>query len=816
MKKRVASFCRSYRVFDMILIMSIVLPSFFVVVSEESWQVGAESFWQNIRVDNTGTDSSGQARPSIALSESGTIYVAWSDQRNDATFTDIYVTSSMDGGETFDMNTRVNDNTFPSRQQTVDIATDISGVLHAVWKDWRDDADGYSAPSGGLDGKHNVTIYYSNSTNGGRTWSPNKRLMNGTIGEWGSCPYIAVDSKRIIHVVWSTQEAGTGVRHVYHTRSLDGGNSFSGPKVIDNSSGTASYPSIAVDENDVAYVAWEDDRNSTTDKDIWFAKSTDAGLSFKGHRAIHNDTQSLIQRRPRISARAGLIGVVWFNEPPFVNISFVSSFDGGQTFGNPVVVNDDFSLVWRDWPSVWVNETQYVSVAWMTERNGNEDIYFANSTDKGQTFSTNQQVNDDPGANLQRYADLTLDSNGYVYLVWMDNRERGDFDIYFTRAPSEIADLEPVDLIFSPPSPVTEWTLVDLNATIRNNGDRNATDVVVRFFDGNPSLDVQIGRDQILPRIGANGGIGYAETQWIASPGGPHTIYVVVDPENNVTESNETNNVATANMNVISLGPPTVTQAVLSGIDLKNVTINWSLSPDDGNGSMTVTGYSIYRNMTYDSNGLGYSLFATVPNGTSTFIDIGAGEGDPNNYFYRVCARDVNNTTACSRTQAGKFTRPLAMGPNLLSIPLIQSDESVMKVLQTVEFDKAWIYDPLSEKWKWHMTFKPYKGVLQFINETQGFWVNVTIECNFTVAGLVPIETSIHLSKGWNLVGFPSFQGNCTIAELRAAVTAERVEGFDILSDPYHLRALSDTEFLQTGFGYWIEARSESVWTTGT
>ncbi len=810
--KELASSNRRYSKFTLAVIAVVILSAFAAVVSEEIPTASAEIFGSNVRVDDTGTNTSGQGGPRIALSESGTIYVAWTDQRNHAAFEDIYITSSLDGGETFGKNIRVNDNIFPSRQYNVDIATDKTGGLHAVWRDWRNDADGWGAPGGGIDGIDNVTVYYSNSSDGGRTWSLNIRLMNGTVGYWGCCPNIAVDSRNTIHVVWGTHEVGTGVGHVFHTRSLDGGMSFSEPKTIDNSSGTASYPSIAIDENDVTYVVWEDHRNSTTGKDIWFSKSTDRGLNFKGHRATHNDTQPVDQRYPRISVRAGMIGVVWYNEPPFVNISFVSSFDGGQSFGNPIVVNDDFSPVWRQLPALWVNETQYISVAWMTKRNGNEDIYFANSTDKGQTFSANQKVNDDFGANYQRLADLTMDSNGYAYLVWMDNRERGDFDIYFTRAPPEIADLEPIGISSNPLSPVTEWTTVNLNATIRNSGDREATDVLVRFFDGDPSLNVQIGSDQILPRIDANGGIGYAETQWIATPGSLHTIYVVVDPENNVTESNETNNVATVDINVISLRPPTVTQAVLSGRDLENVTVNWSLSPDDGSGSMTVTGYKAYRNMSYNPDGLGYSLISSLLNGTSTFTDLAAGEGNPNNYFYRVCARDVNNTTACSRTQAGKFTRPLVKGPNLASIPLIQSDESVEKVLQTVEFDKAWIYDSPSEKWKWFMTFKPYKGELKTIDETQGFWVNVTNDCNFTVAGIVPIQTMIHLIRGWDLVGYPSFQQDYTVANLKVDVIAERVEGFEASAPPYFLRLMLDGDILQTGYGYWVKVADETTW----
>lgn len=794
-----------------IFVLALMLSALCIVIVDDSPNASAEVFMSNVRVDDTGLNNSGQAGPSVAISRDGTIHVAWTDQRNDVAFDDIYASSSLDGGATFRRNVRINDNVVLSRQHVVDIAVDSLGGVHAVWMDWRNDADGREALGGGVDGINNATMYYSNSLDRGQTWAPNLMLSNNTTGYYDSVPQIAVDSSNTIHSVWGTWLEGMGFRCIMYTRSADGGDSFSEPEKIDDSTGTAmGEPSIAVDDNDVIYVAWEDDRNTTTDRDIWFTKSVDSGLTFIGHKKVNNDSTSVKQEHPKISVRNGMIGVVWHEEPR-QNISFASSTDGGATFSNATMVNDDFSPVVRDWASLWVNESHYVTVAWRTKRNGDEDIYFANSTDGGRTFSANQKVSDDVGSAFQRLVDLAMDSNGYTHLVWMDNRN-GNFDIYFTRAPPEIADLEPIDVSLSPPSPVTEWTIVDFNATIRNNGDTEATDVLIRFYDGDPSFNVQIGLDQTVLRIDANGGIAYAETQWVATPGGPHTIYVVVDPENNVTESNETNNVATANINVISLRPPIVTQAALSGNDVENVTINWSLSPDDGMGSMTVTGYRIYRNMTYNPDGLGYSLFASIPNGTSTFTDIGAGEGDPNNHFYRLCARDKINTTACSRTQAGKFTRPLVNGPNLASIPLIQSDESVEKVLQTVEFDKAWVYDSPNEKWKWFMTFKPYKGALQTINETQGFWVNVTDDCNLTVAGIVPIQTSIHLRKGWNLVGFPSFQQDYAVVGLKTDVVAERVEGFEALTPPYFLKLMLNVDILQPGYGYWVKVADEVTW----
>jgi hypothetical protein len=267
--------------------------------------------------------------------------------------------------------------------------------------------------------------------------------------------------------------------------------------------------------------------------------------------------------------------------------------------------------------------------------------------------------------------------------------------------------------------------------------------------------------------------------------------------------------------NIVSLParPPTILYAQLAGAGHEDVQINWDLSPDDGMGSKSVVGYRIYRNMTYDPQGLGYAPIALLPNGTSQFVDNLAGEGNPNNHFYVVCAVNATDTPTCSQDQAGKFTRSLAEGPNLVSFPLIQSDEDTATVLRTVAFDKTWSYDSSSQGWKSYMTSKPYRGDFIDVNHTVGFWINVTASSNLTVAGLVPSASAVSLRPGWNLVGFPSFNSTYTIADLKAETGAQRVEGFSPIDPPYFLRLMSDGDVLQTGFGYWVNVDSAATWT---
>ena len=261
------------------------------------------------------------------------------------------------------------------------------------------------------------------------------------------------------------------------------------------------------------------------------------------------------------------------------------------------------------------------------------------------------------------------------------------------------------------------------------------------------------------------------------------------------------------------LHDPVLLGAHLEGKVFENVTIAWLPSPGSGTGLPPVAGYQIHRSSTYNPKGLGYQLITSMPNSTYEFVDALAGEGNPEAYFYRVCAVDLNNNTSCSKTQVAKYTRPLSKGPNLISIPLIQSDETIQTVLQTVSFDNAWSYNPISKEWKSTMKSKPYGQSLEYLNHTMGIWVNITQDSNLTVAGVVPTSTTVGLQVGWNLVGFPTFDDNYTVADLKAAVAVERIEGFDALAPPYFLSVMNDGDLLQTGFGYWIKVENPAVWT---
>ena len=89
----------------------------------------------------------------------GTIYVNWSDQRNGSNDTDIWLAKSVDGGETWSDEIRVNDDD-PGKQQffTWMDLDQTNGNLHFVFYDRRNYTD------------NNTDVYLAYSTDGGDTF----------------------------------------------------------------------------------------------------------------------------------------------------------------------------------------------------------------------------------------------------------------------------------------------------------------------------------------------------------------------------------------------------------------------------------------------------------------------------------------------------------------------------------------------------------------------------------------------------------------------------------------------------------------------
>ncbi len=694
--------------------------------------VSAESFSQNVMV--SGNNSIREGMPSVDVDSRGKIFVAFNRFNTSNQSKGIYVARSNDGGLSFNHVAKVNDNISWAEQPSIAIGDDDN--IHVVWMDWRNDADLKWVSGGGIDGVNNADMYYANSTDGGQLFNPNVRVDDdgGTSSAWTSTSrrMVAVDSLGGIHVVWT--DAREGFPTIYYANSTDGGLSFSKNIKVPHVDSNAYDTSIAIDADDDIFVSWFDDRNVTTKSDIYLARSTDSGVTFDGDSRVNDDFTSWDQIRPVVAAHQDFVSVIWQDMRTGGSAAYFSkSIDKGSTFSPNIRVDDGSAGAMN--PTIAIDETGYIVVAWEDTRGANRSIYFSNSTNQGLSFSPNQEVRDDEAGNVGSPS-MTMDKNGYVYLAWSDTRNIGDQDIYFARAPAGIADLQPISIDFSPSSPVDEFTVTDLNATIVNNGNRDAAPVNVQFFDGDPSLGQQIGVNITIPSI-QSGGIGYAEASWVATPIGLHDIFVVVDPENNVTESNETNNVAFATIEVVP--PP---EEVLPPEDLRtrvvgnDIRLDWE--PPSGFSNMSH--YIIYREEDQREFDFSIPVYNTstdlFPLRTNWTDLLAASSGSPREYYYVVRTVSLDGRLSITSNTAGKWARSFNSGLNAFSLPLEPfEDQNISDYAATIPSLDFIRWMDLNGHWVTH-----YPSMGPGVNDSpaimgEGYEISLTSPATYTFCG---------------------------------------------------------------------------------
>lgn len=204
--------------------------------------------------------------------------------------------------------------------------------------------------------------------------------------------------------------------------------------------GLSGSKSIAV-HDDVIYVVWTDFRNGEADN-IYFSKSMDGGLTFSSDICVYYDEDDH-HLWPSVAVNdGGTIFVVWsapMMSETFPTIWFSKSTDGGETFDEPLELSSGAPAEVFHSLATFGNDV-YVFTTAITPADGDMlvDYYFFRSVDGGESFLTAIQVNDEPGVeqvSIDNNTSMAVDLNGNIYLAWNDGRRAGgNGDIYFAKS----------------------------------------------------------------------------------------------------------------------------------------------------------------------------------------------------------------------------------------------------------------------------------------------------------------------------------------------------------------------------------------------
>jgi hypothetical protein len=330
---------------------------------------------------------------------------------------------------------------------------------------------------------------------------------------------------------------------------------------VDNSAFTANRinPSLAVYTNGDVYIAWQDNRNPLdtanpkSDYDIYVAKGTFDITLQTGQTAIRNgivgfgsdvilsdDQTGADQSNPSVATDGSNIYVAWQdNQSGSYDIRFAKGIPTMPTATTPpqnsfspspksVPVTDQSTSGDKKEPSAVYSVTG-IYVAWTDGRNNaSNDIYIAKSTTGGADFNAlidpadrakhNIRVNDDMStlcyfdtttnsATTNCYSDtatqqspsLTVDTAGYVYVAWEDNRDpinlatpmtpKTNSDIYFAKSINGGASFDAATVVYVTVSGADTLTLTEHN--IRVNDDTATNGFLDDVDQLRPSIAVE-------------------------------------------------------------------------------------------------------------------------------------------------------------------------------------------------------------------------------------------------------------------------------------------------------------------------------------
>jgi hypothetical protein len=266
--------------------------------------------------------------------------------------------------------------------------------IYCTWTQF----DDYASP----DPQDSSRIFFARSVDGGQTWDQVQRI-NRVAGDCidqdltveGAVPDVGPNGE--IYVAWtgpaglvfdkSTDQGQTWLQEDIFVDSMPGGWDFAIPGILRAN----GLPVTACDRSGgpnhgTIYINWSDQRNGSDDTDIWLAKSTDGGNTWSQPIRVNDDPPGKHQffTWMALDQVTGYLWFVFYDRRAYSDIStdvyMAVSKDGGQSFTNFKVSESPFypnpSVFFGDYTNLSVHDN-IVRPIWARLHNDAMSIYTA-------------------------------------------------------------------------------------------------------------------------------------------------------------------------------------------------------------------------------------------------------------------------------------------------------------------------------------------------------------------------------------------------------------------------------------------------------
>ena len=266
------------------------------------------------------------------------------------------------------------------------------------------------------------------SRDGGKTWSPRKRVNSGVEAVQGeeNGPKVAFDSDSRAFVVWSIPGAkGDKTRANIRFAMEEAKGNFTRAQTLNEIQDAGRFPIIEATPDGNFLIAWIDRRiDNPKPRQLYLMK---LGADGEALTRNYQAGEGLCECCKLGFAFADGGKTVYMvdrevDENKIRNHVLRKSSDGGATFGAPVEISNDGWQVPscpHSGPSIGRDSRGWLHVVWFTlGRAENEaGIYYSVSKDDGKSFAPRRLIHANTAPEIL-YANLAVGVNDTVYLAW--------------------------------------------------------------------------------------------------------------------------------------------------------------------------------------------------------------------------------------------------------------------------------------------------------------------------------------------------------------------------------------------------------------
>lgn len=180
------------------------------------------------------------SHPTVGAAADGSVNIVFQAKAASKKSTGVFYVRSADAGKTFSEPVDISDT--PTESSEPQLAIGNNSSLHVVW------IDALPKPGG-------PDVFYSVSTDAGKTWSKREDVSN-TPGGISSNPAINVGSDSRVHIAWVDTSSGEDKPDIFYvSKSVK---SWGEVQDLSKDSGYSALPHISCGPNGKLYIVWTD------------------------------------------------------------------------------------------------------------------------------------------------------------------------------------------------------------------------------------------------------------------------------------------------------------------------------------------------------------------------------------------------------------------------------------------------------------------------------------------------------------------------------------------------------------------------------